>query len=38
MQTKKTAITVESMVKAPVEKVWKYWTEPAHIKKWNNAL
>jgi len=30
----KTAITVESVVKAPVEKVWKYWSEPEHIKKW----
>ena len=26
-----------STVKAPAEKVWKYWTEPEHIKKWNNA-
>lgn len=33
----KTIITVESTVKAPVEKVWKYWAGPAHIKKWNNA-
>ncbi|MGP7817909.1 SRPBCC family protein [Niallia sp. 01092] len=30
-------ITVETTVKAPVEKVWKYWTEPVHITKWNNA-
>jgi len=34
---KKTAITVEATVNAPVEKVWKLWTEPEHIKKWNNA-
>jgi uncharacterized protein YndB with AHSA1/START domain len=35
MATKeKTSITVESTVKAPVEKVWKYWNEPEHIKKW----
>ena len=33
----KTTITVENTVKAPVEKVWKFWTEPEHIKKWNNA-
>ena len=32
-----TAITVENTVNAPVEKVWKFWTEPEHIKKWNNA-
>jgi uncharacterized protein YndB with AHSA1/START domain len=30
-------ITVESIVKAPIEKVWKYWTTPEHIMKWNNA-
>jgi len=30
----KTAITVETVVKAPVEKVWKYWNEPEHITRW----
>ena len=30
-------ITVESTVAAPVEKVWKLWTSPDHITKWNNA-
>src|ERR1700730_3431232 len=33
----RTRITVESTVKAPVEKVWKLWTGPEHITKWNNA-
>jgi len=33
----KTIITVETTVNAPVEKVWKYWTEPRHIIRWNNA-
>ncbi|WP_114783525.1 SRPBCC family protein [Botryobacter ruber] len=33
----KTAITVETTVQAPVEKVWKSWTEPQHITQWNNA-
>ena len=38
METNKTtAITIEALIEAPVEKVWKYWTEPAHIVKWNNA-
>ena len=32
-----TTITVENIVNAPLEKVWKFWTEPAHIIKWNNA-
>ncbi len=30
-------ITVTATVNAPIEKVWKYWTEPDHITKWNNA-
>lgn len=30
-------ITVETTVNEPVEKVWKCWTEPQHITKWNNA-
>ncbi|HKH59518.1 MAG TPA: SRPBCC family protein [Flavitalea sp.] len=33
----RTQITVQSTVKAPVEKVWQYWTAPEHITKWNNA-
>jgi uncharacterized protein YndB with AHSA1/START domain len=33
----KEAITVEATVNAPIEKVWKYWTLPEHIKHWNNA-
>jgi uncharacterized protein YndB with AHSA1/START domain len=30
-------VTVESTIQAPVESVWKYWTEPKHITKWNTA-
>jgi uncharacterized protein YndB with AHSA1/START domain len=33
----KTTITVETTVKAPVEKAWKYWSTPAHITKWSSA-
>lgn len=33
----KTNITVSTTVKAPVEKVWQYWTDPAHIVNWNAA-
>lgn len=32
-----TPITVSTTVNAPVEKVWKYWTEPDHITKWCQA-
>ena len=29
-------ITVETIVNAPIEKVWEFWTTPKHIQKWNN--
>jgi uncharacterized protein YndB with AHSA1/START domain len=32
-----TTITVQNTVNAPVEKVWKYWTEPQHITQWCQA-
>ncbi len=37
METQTQTITVENTVKAPVEKVWQFWTLPEHITKWNNA-
>ena len=37
METQAKTITVENTVKAPVEKVWQFWTLPEHITKWNNA-
>jgi uncharacterized protein YndB with AHSA1/START domain len=27
-------ITVENIVKAPMAKVWEFWTKPEHIVKW----
>ena len=30
-------ITVKTTVKAPIEKVWEFWTQPQHITQWNNA-
>lgn len=35
--SEKTLITVKTIVNAPVEKVWKLWTEPNDIMNWNNA-
>ncbi len=32
-----TSITVEATVKAPIEKVWEFWTNPDHITKWSFA-
>lgn len=31
------SVTIEATVHAPVERVWKYWTEPRHITKWAHA-
>jgi uncharacterized protein YndB with AHSA1/START domain len=36
MDEKKT-ITVQAVIDAPVEQVWKLYTEPEHVMKWNNA-
>ncbi|HQW93764.1 MAG TPA: SRPBCC domain-containing protein, partial [Ferruginibacter sp.] len=36
-KAEKTSITVETIVQAPVEKVWECWTKPEHITGWNNA-
>jgi len=33
----KTSITVAVIINAPLEKVWKLWTEPEHIIRWNFA-
>ncbi len=32
-----TKVTVQAVIEAPTEKVWRYWTEPEHITKWNQA-
>jgi uncharacterized protein YndB with AHSA1/START domain len=37
METKKVNITVQTLVEAPVEKVWNSWSKPEHITKWNSA-
>lgn len=39
METKnRTALTVETVVNAPVEKVWNYWSDPKHIVNWCFAI
>jgi len=30
-------ITVIATINAPIEKVWSYWSEPAHITQWTFA-
>jgi uncharacterized protein YndB with AHSA1/START domain len=38
MNTKeKTSITINTIINAPVEKVWEYFSKPEHITKWNFA-
>ncbi len=38
METKQpTKVTVQAVIQAPVEQVWRSWTEPQHITKWNQA-
>ena len=32
-----TKITVENVINAPRDQVWKFWTRPEHIVKWNHA-
>ena len=34
---KNTAITIEALVKAPVQTVWEKWTNPQDIMQWNSA-
>lgn len=33
----KTFITIEAVVAAPLDKIWRFWSEPQHIIQWNNA-
>ena len=30
-------IKVQNTIEAPIEIVWEYWTNPAHVKNWNFA-
>ncbi len=30
-------ITIDSLIEAPVSRVWEYWTDPQHIVNWNFA-
>ena len=36
MDTKKT-ITIQTVIHAPVAKVWQLYTAPEHITQWNHA-
>ena len=36
-KTESKVITVQTVIKAPVKKVWKLWSEPNHIINWCNA-
>lgn len=30
-------LEVSSTINAPIEKVWEYYNNPEHVRKWNNA-
>jgi uncharacterized protein YndB with AHSA1/START domain len=30
------SITVSTSINLPIEKVWRLWTNPEHIREWNN--
>lgn len=30
------SITIEATINAPIDMVWKLWSEPEHITKWNS--
>ncbi|MDP2814145.1 MAG: SRPBCC domain-containing protein [Erysipelotrichaceae bacterium] len=34
---KRKNVTVQTIVNAPIEQVWKCWIEPKHIEQWNAA-
>jgi len=33
----KRSLTVETIIEAPISKVWEFWTQPTHITQWNHA-
>jgi len=37
MEINQQPITIERVIKAPMEKVWSDWTEPEHIEHWAYA-
>lgn len=37
MDQKRSHLTVETLINAPLDKVWKSFTNPEDVKQWNNA-
>jgi uncharacterized protein YndB with AHSA1/START domain len=37
METPNTKITIETLVNAPIDKIWKMWTNPDDVVHWNHA-
>ncbi|MDH7460809.1 SRPBCC family protein [Chitinophagaceae bacterium 26-R-25] len=37
MDQKRSHLTVEAIINAPLEKVWESFTNPEEVKQWNNA-
>ena len=36
-EQQKTAITIQTSISAPIDKVWVSFTTPEHVMQWNNA-
>ncbi|MBC9915138.1 SRPBCC domain-containing protein [Chitinophaga varians] len=36
MENQTALLSASTLVKAPIEKIWDYWTGPEHIMQWNN--
>ncbi len=35
--SEKTKVTVGTYVNVPIENAWEYWTNPEHVRQWNQA-
>jgi len=31
-------IKIESDINAPISRVWRFWTDPTHVRRWNSAM
>ena len=38
MTKTRNTITVDTLIDAPIERVWHCWTDPRHLVQWNNAF
>lgn len=34
----KRRIRIQTDIQAPVSRVWRHWTDPTHVRRWNSAM